>query len=571
MTKSENWRVRSFEQELAKQFSTQLNLPEVISQVLVARGFQNTKQVSHFLSRSMNDLRGPSHLQGIDAAAKRVSAAIRSKEKLIIHGDFDADGITSTAVLARFLLDMGANAIPYIPNRLQENHGLSAKSLEVIQKENVKLVITCDCGVSNAKEIAELHALGIETIVTDHHTIPDVLPKSAIIVNPKLSDDMPEDLSGVGVAFMLIVAIRAQLRTEGHFENRAEPNLREYLDIVALGTLADMAPLRGENRILVHHGLKELFTTRRSGIVAMKLSAGLSKAESMDVDDVGFRLAPRINAAARLGHSDEALELLMTTDSTRADQLAAQLEKWNLERRAKQEEMTRHVMDEARRQVEMGKRSIVVGSHNFHPGIIGLVAQKISQTFFLPTFVFSTEGGKARGSARSASGVNIVELLDECAPMLMQYGGHEEAGGCTLESGRLPEFAKRLEEVLAKKNHYAAREILVDAQFNLRHLSRELVVAFDTLKPFGVGNPKPLLLSGARVTSTPREVGQGHLKMMLSDPTGSSPFSAIGFGLWKSTYDSIKDVVVDVVYTPELNRFEGRESVQLNLQGVRSV
>jgi len=566
-----SWRLIETDDRAVRELASTLALPEPVVRVLFTRGFSKEDSIDRFLRKSMADLENPTVLSGMKEAVGRLVKAIRNHEKILVHGDFDADGITSTALLIAFLRDIGADVTPFIPNRLLEGHGISRRAMDLASSSGVRLLITCDCGSSNISEISELAKAGIDTIVTDHHEPPQELPPGLVIVNPKLSrgSGAQDDLSGVGVAFMLAVALRARLREEGYFVDRTEPNLKNYLDIVALGTLADMAPLCGQNRILVSHGLDQLRVSSRPGVEAMREKAGLSPSAVIHADDVGFRLAPRINAAARLGHADQALELLLTDRFGRAEELAAQLEAWNTERKELETRMTRLATFDAERQITEGANVVIVSSEDFHPGVIGLVAQKLAQRFGIPAFVFSLQGDEAKGSARSRSGVDLVTALRGCASILVGFGGHREAAGCTLERKRLHEFSQQFRREVALQAVYAAQEILIDAELNLGQVNDRFLTDLNRLRPFGIGNPEPVFRTTAKVLGTPREMGKDHVRVTLHDGAGPT-YSAIGFGMYRSIGSFLKGTV-QVVYTPEENFWQGRREVRIKLRDVRSV
>jgi single-stranded-DNA-specific exonuclease len=566
------WRIADADEERVAGLSRELSIHAVLARLLVLRGFGTVDAAERFLKKSMADLRGPFELAGMDRAADRVSRALLESEKILVHGDFDADGITATALLTVFLRGLGGDVEPFVPDRLVEGHGISSNAIQKAVSGNVRLVITCDCGISSGKEISELARHGIETIVTDHHSIPEEIPAGAILVNPKLGGegDAQEDLSGVGVAFMLAVAVRSRLRDRGFFEGRAEPNLKEYLDIVALGTLADMAPVRGQNRILVAHGLDRLAVSSRPGLAAMRETSGLGDAIEIHADDVGFRLAPRINAAARLGHATEALELLVTDDPARAAALAGSMEEWNSERKALQERMVRIASVDAERQVREGRRSIVVSDPTFHVGVIGLVAQKLASLYLRPAFVFAVQGEISRGSGRSKGGIDLMAAMEMCGEFFIGFGGHREAGGGTVETQRLAEFGRRFELAVASQGADAVHEVLIDAELKLTQLNEEILCSLEQLRPYGVGNREPLMFSRARVSGRAREVGKGHLRAAFSDPSGGGAFSAVGFGLWKPAHAELKGLC-EIAYTPEFNVWNGRKGIQLRLCGIQGV
>lgn len=562
-----HWSVHEADEGHVEKIAKEYDLPVAIAKVLYLRGIRSDVSIKRFLSRSIQDMTHPFQLSGMREAATRIAEAIEQGQGILIHGDFDADGITSTAVLYLFLRDLQANVHFYIPNRLYEGHGVSMKALDLSKEKNVRLMITCDCGSSNAKEIESFFQQGVETIITDHHYVGDSTSTNAIIVNPRAAEDSGhEGLAGVGVAFMVITAVRAVLRERGFFQARKEPNLREYLDIVALGTVADMAPLLGQNRILVSEGLNQLVASRRPGVMAMKSMTGL-KDTSVLTEDIGFKLAPRINAAARLGHADEALQLLISNDSQKAHRLANQLEGWNTERKAIQEKMLRICVSQAEVQAKEGKSCIVISSAEFHSGISGLVAQKLAELFYLPVFLFAIEGELAKASARSRSGVDLHFVLDECSELFLQYGGHEEAGGCTMPTKNLPQFRTKVEEVISRLNR-RNRTLVVDAELSLELVDESFLKNLFQLRPFGMGNPQPLFAAKGEIAGMVKKVGENHMKATIVARDGR-PFDTIGFGLWNDTTSALRSHV-DVVFTLEENLWQGRKTTQLNLRSIRS-
>ena len=513
----------------------------------------------------MRDLSHPLGLPGMQEAALRVEQALKNGEGILVHGDFDADGVTSTAILTLFLRDLGARVEPFIPNRLVEGHGVSMRALETARASGATLMITCDCGSSNAKEIESFFKEGIETIVTDHHFVGDSKDTHAIVVNPKAQEEGEhEGLAGGGVAFMLMAAGRAHLREKGFFESKPEPNLRDYLDVVALGTVADMAPLMGQNRILVSEGLAQLARSTRPAIIAMKDEAGLT-GRSIGTDEIGFRLAPKINAACRLGHADEALSLLTSASLDGARKLAKNLEAWNTERKGLQERMVQVAFSQAVEQAERGSPCIVISSSDFHSGVIGLVAQKLAETFFRPVFLFSVEGEFARASARSRRGVDLHRVLVDCSDLMVQFGGHAEAGGCLAKTSDLPKLKERIVEAVSRQAKDPVRTLVIDAEVRLEEIDDAYWERLRRLAPFGMGNPTPIFSASARPAGPPRQVGQGHVKATLTASDGR-PFDAIGFGLWEKAQGLGE--VWRIAFSLEENHWQGRVSIQLNLKDI---
>ncbi len=548
--------------------SRDLHLPRGIAQVLVARGITRAEEAERFLDKSMAGMVSPFELAGMEGASDRVAEAILNGEKVLVHGDFDADGISAAAMLTLFLSDLGAPVIPFVPNRLEESHGISSRALEMARQEKVGLVITCDCGSSSQREIAALAEAGIETVVTDHHEIPENFSHATHLVNPKRSGEgsLHEGLSGAGVTFMLAVAIRAKLRDRGFFAQREEPNLKEYLDIVALGTVADMAPLVGQNRILVDFGLRQLALSCRPSIRALREQSRLTD-PVLTATDVAFRLAPRINAAARLGHAQEALDLFLARDEEGALERAKKLESLNEERKALQIRMERVADGEASAQVRSGQRVIVVSSPDFHPGVVGLLAQKLLKTYGRPAFAFALEGEEARGSGRAQFPINLVELLGSVEDLVESHGGHKEAAGCRLPRANLSAFTERVQREMEGFKEVEAKALTVDAPLGLDELSFPLLSALDGLGPFGIGNPEPVFISPARVVGTPKEVGRDHVRVQLKHG-GSPVYSAIGFRLWQELR-GILSGEIEVAYIPERSNWNGRSELRVRLSDAR--
>ncbi|MFH1263267.1 MAG: single-stranded-DNA-specific exonuclease RecJ [Pseudomonadota bacterium] len=565
------WRVVEADERTVAELNQSLALPEPLARLLVARGISTSDEAERYFRKSLTDLQNPRELHGVEEASSRVARAVTSQETVFVHGDFDADGITATAVLTVFLRDLGCRVIPFVPNRLVEGHGIAERAIALAAVERASLLITCDCGSSDRVAIGTLHASGIDVVVTDHHHLTGASELGAILVNPKAAGGRGacDDLSGAGVAFMLITAVRTKLRESGFFSGRPEPNLKDYLDIVALGTVADLAPLVGQNRILVAKGLEVLAVSRRPGIVAMRETAGLGNAGSIGAEDVGFRLAPRINAAARLGHAEEALNLLLEGDLLKAERMACDLEAWNLERKTVQAQMLRLATIEAERQAGEEEPALIVGHESFHPGIIGLVAQKLSESYRLPSVVFALEGETVRGSGRSRFGIDLFGALEACADLLVGFGGHREAGGCTLLRQHLPEFTRRFRAAVRQQKNAAPRELSIDASLKFGQINERFLSALDRFRPFGVGNPEPVFTTKARVVGQAKEMGKDHVRVTLVE-SGGPPVAAVGFGMWRSVGPVLRGDV-EVAFTPEENDWNGRREIRIRLQGVRPV
>lgn len=561
-----HWKLREIDSAKVQIVTDHFGFLRPISEILVGRKYDTPEKITKFTTISLENLSSPLAMFGMADAAERLYQAIKNDQNVLIHGDFDADGITSSALLTLFLREIGARVETFIPNRLEEGHGLSQKFIDMAKEKKINLVITCDCGSSNEKEINELKKNGIDTIVTDHHHIANPIP-AAIVVNPKHDHDeeQPEELSGVGVVFMLLMALRKKLRDENYFTDRPEPNLKKYLDIVALGTIADMAPLIGQNRILVIKGLEELQKTTRPGLLAMKEKSGISSTQQLNSFDVGFKLAPRINAAARLGFAMEAFEIMVSDHPLTAADLSTKMETWNGQRKKIQTKMVEQCQKELARQINQNE-ILVFASQDFHPGLIGLAAQKICSDTGKPSFVFRIEGETAKGSARCRPPFHLVEIMDSVKDLLQEYGGHTEAGGCKLPTKHLQEFTRRVQETAQKqKGDAPVIEKWVDVFVKLDEVNENLLKQLYQLGPFGIGNPEPLFLTHAMVVGMPKQVGQGHLSATLRSPQGKN-FSAIAFGKWEGWKEQFMGEIAVYFHLQE-NVWNGRSSLSLQIQG----
>lgn len=567
MVSARRWTLRDHDGEAAKIIAAELAIDPAVASLLAARGIRDGSSARRFLASSLADVRNPLLLKGMGEAADRLVLAWSRGETVCVYGDYDVDGVTATALLTSFFRQIGIRCFYYIPNRLEEGYGLSADGLRRVA-EKARVVVSVDCGV-NAVAEAELAArLGLDLVITDHHTPGPVIPNACAVINPlQPGCSYPfKSLAGVGVAFNLMVALRGRLREAGAFAGGGEPNLREYLDLVALGTIADVVPLTEENRIFVKYGLRELSTSARSGVKALKEVAGVTGAVSCGA--VGFRLAPRLNAAGRLEDAARGVELLLETDPARAAAIAAELDASNAERQAIEREIMADALALVEGKPDMAERkSIVLASGAWHPGVIGIVASRMVDTFHRPTVLIALQDGEGRGSGRSIPGFHLYDALDACAEHLTKFGGHRYAAGLSLDESTLERFVDRFEEVSAGllSPDDLVPVLRVDAELSPREVTAELVDAISSLEPFGPGNPEPLfILSGAEIVEQ-RPVGGNHLKMRLSKE--GRIFDAIGFNL-AETGPRLSGAV-DLVFSLGWNEWNGRKSLQLTLKDIR--
>jgi single-stranded-DNA-specific exonuclease len=489
-----------------------------------------------------------------------LAQAVARQETVVVYGDYDVDGLTATAVLRHFLESLGTPVVSYIPNRLTQGYGLHGPSLPDLAARAAVLV-TVDCGVSNAAEVAQARDLGLDIIVTDHHEPPVELPPALAVVNPKRPDCgyAFKDLAGVGVALNLVLGLRACLRHRGWFADRPQPDPKDYLDLVALGTAADVAPLIGVNRILVSRGLNLLADSPRPGIQALKEVAGLPPGP-LSLRDVVFKLAPRLNAAGRLGQARAALELLLTRDLGHARQLARVLDRLNKARQAEQSVILAAAETRIRQQGLLNRPALVLADPDWHPGIIGIVAAKLAERYHRPVALLVQENGLGRGSARSVAAFDLYAGLCACEQHLMQFGGHPAAAGFTLDLERLEAFREAFEAVVQAQlgDTPGPPDLALDAEVSLTELDDEFFFHLNRLRPFGQGNPEPVLACLSAECIDSWVVGGKHLKLKIAQ--NGRILTAIAFD--QAALHPLRGRY-DVAFSPRLNFFQGRAQPEL--------
>ena len=532
------------------QLARQLDLPAPLAQALVNRGYRDETAAQRFLQPQLRQLTDPFALPDMLPAVERILAAIKKGERIVIYGDYDVDGVTSSALLVNVLRAAGATVANFLPHRLDEGYGLSAEGLaRCVAEHRPQLLIAVDCGTSSVVEIAGLNAQGINVIVLDHHEPPAELPACLALVNPKrVTSSTP--LASVGVAFKLAHAILKQDR-----QLVGQIDLRDQLDLVALGTIADLVPLTGENRILVKAGLERLPATKKVGLRALMEVAGVTGAVKQS--HVGFRLGPRLNAAGRLDDAMTALELLLTDNTGRAAELAELLDRHNADRQRVEERIVAEALAYAREYAE--DRVLVLTNPDWHPGVIGIVASKVAQQFYRPTVVIGADG---KGSCRSVTGFSIVGALAAGAEFLIRYGGHEMAAGLSVLPENIPALRRSLNE---QAGALPGPVVRVDAVVGLAELDGSFFAGLEQFEPCGSDNPRPVFaVTGVRLCGAARVVGQKHLKFAVTD--GAATVDAIW---WGHAATELPDGEMDLAFVPELNEFRGAVTVQLNVRDVR--
>ena len=563
------WQAHEFDARLAKSISDSFSLPPLIGRLLVQRGISDRSAAHRFLNPRVEQLHDPFQLTDFSKTADRLLVAVQKKERIVIHGDYDVDGVASTVMVSRLLELLGANVCSYIPNRLSDGYGLSSKSVKALHDEGAQIIVSVDCGIRSVEAADRAALLGIDLIVTDHHEPGPVLPKAFSIINPRLVGSIyPEmNLSGAGVALKLVQGL---CQRTGH-----DAWLPGFLKLAAIGTVADVVPLQGENRVIVKLGLDQLSSGPNSvGLDALIEVAGLV-GKNIDSENVAFGLVPRLNAAGRMASADLAARLLLTTDPARkreAGLLARELDDLNTQRQKEQ----RDVFTMAQEMIEANSdiRShgmIVIAREGWHRGVIGIVASKLVETFDKPAMVLSVEGDVAHGSARSTPDFDLLGALDQCAHLFSQFGGHQMAAGVTLEAKNVIPLKTSLymyaDKMLGEGQE--AKTLHIDAPLEIKELSGEVVAGLNRLKPFGRGNPEPVFqASGVKMVERPKLLNNQHLAMSLNQD--GHVFRAIAWqsAHWKDFLVGLGDEI-DVVYSLMENHFRGESTIQLSIADAR--
>ncbi len=543
----------------------ELKLPPAVCRVLAVRGIHDPEEAKRFLRPRLDHLHDPALLADGPRAAERLAAAVRAGETVLVHGDYDVDGICATALLTRWLRSLGGRVHPFVPHRLRDGYDFSAAGLEEARRAGATLIVTADCGTVAHETVAAAAAEGRDVIVTDHHTVGDTLPAAYAVVNPRRPDCAypHEGLCGTGVAYRLCELVARAL-------GRDAAELPAYLDLVALATVADLVPLVDENRVLVSYGLRRLAHTRVPGVAALLAVSGVDPGEATS-GKLGFVVAPRINAAGRIGESADALRLLLTDDPREAHALATRLEELNTERR--QED--RRTLEEALERLEDGfdpdrDYGVVLAAEGWHPGVIGIVASRLVERIHRPVVLIALEGARGRGSGRSIPSFHLYEALHACRAHLERFGGHRQAAGMDVRRDAVEPLRERFnEQCRARLAPEDLRPRLrPDLTLDPSEIDLGLVHWLSYLGPHGIGNPSPLFHSEALRVERPREVGRGHLKATLE--AGRARLEAIGFGFWERFREARGNAgPQDVLYRLERNDWGGRVRLQARLQDLR--
>jgi len=563
-----SWTTTEVDESRAKALAAPLGISPVTAGLLTARGHDTPEAARAFLSPTLAGLRSPDRLYGMDVAVDRLSRAITDGEVIFICGDYDADGITSTALLITFLQSAGARVAWHLPHRVSDGYGFHPSQVkEHAKPAGAGVIITVDCGSTSFEAVEEARACGIDVIITDHHTTGDSLPDALAIINPKQPSCESEmnDLAGVGVAFYLAVALRTRLRNIGHWKAGAEPNLKALCDIVALGTIADIVPLTRENRILTRAGLDMINQSSRPGIASL-LTASKANKENVDAEDIAFRLAPRINAAGRMDNAQVGLDLMLAPSQAQAAPIAKELCRLNTHR----QDTEARIFDEIATYINespalLDRKSLVLAKNGWHPGVLGIVASRVVREYGKPAFVISVdENGVGKGSGRSIPGVDLYTALSASADTLMRFGGHRQAAGLQVMGSKIVDFHRSLEshltEATSEEDYITA--VVADARLPLSAITPALIDELETLAPFGEGNREPLFIAeNIQVLST-SEVGRNHRRYVLA-ATGNSHLDKCMAIRFNHPGGTPEKRIAKLLYSLRWNRWNGGKSPQL--------
>ena len=544
--------------------ASELHLPPVICELLLRRGFSTVEGAKRYLRPRLDQLHDPFLMLGMDIAVERLVRAIRAGERIVIHGDYDVDGMCSTAVLLRTMRRLGGDAIPFIPRRIEDGYDLTMAGVNAAIAAAAQVLVTCDCGTNALAPVEAACKAGIDVIITDHHLPSGPLPSCLAVLNPKQDGcDYPDkDLAAVGIAFKLALALTRPM-------GASEDEVYRLLDLVALATIADVAPLRGENRVLARVGLKVLKETTNLGLRALIRASGL-EGKPINAGRVGFILAPRLNAVGRLGHALRGVELLMSENEHEANAIARELEELNRHR----QDVDRKTLARAREMIDAldldATHGIVLAEEGWHPGVIGIVASRLLEEHGRPVLLIALDGEEGKGSGRSISAFDLHAALTECRDLLVRFGGHRAAAGVTVARDKVPELARRFNEIALAQLSVSdlVAELRVDLEVPISAATLELEALLRHFEPFGPSNPTPVLVSrDVRLAASPRVMGDGHLKLRLLTDTGE--LEAIGWGMASLASELDVATPFDIAYRLERDDWNGAQRLQAKLAAVR--
>jgi len=546
--------------ELVTRLSRDLNCHPLLATLLSARGITTAQEAQAFLNPSFNELTDPFQIKDMDKAVQRIFTAVASKEKILIFGDFDADGVTSTALLSDFLEYCGANISWYIPHRINEGYSLQPNHIKMATEQDIDLIITVDCGVSSHEAVLLALSEDIDVVVTDHHEPESTLPSATAVIDPKRNDCSANlnYLAGVGVAFYLIMALRKDFRDKGFWESRAEPKLSDYLDLFAIGTIGDMVPLVNENRLLCIAGLEKMRQGNRLGLKSLAQTSRVDLSK-LDSDDISFKIVPRINAAGRISHARICVTQLTSQDIITSEKTASLLDQLNLKRQKIEQEIVADIEKKLAQSPDLLKpRLLFLWDDNWNPSVLGIAASKLSRKFCRPVILLSCSEKMAVGSCRSINNINIHQALKAHESLLEKFGGHAMASGLTVKTSNLPVLCQRLNDYMELNftDENFEKKLTIDAVLDFKEINYELACEIDRLRPFGVANPEPVFLCEDATIFSSYLIGGSHRKMVLGKSGSSTSEYVEAFHFNISDPDDTPSFFKKIAFKLKINKFK---------------
>ena len=551
------WCLRKYDEKQIEKIKSTYNVSDIMAKLLISRDIE-FKDIDMFLNGTIDDLYDPYDIKDMEKIVERIDMAIKRNEKICIYGDYDVDGITSITIMYKFLTKLGLDVMYYLPDRLVEGYGINNNALEEIKEKGVTLIITVDCGITAIDEIEYAKKLGLDVCVTDHHECTDKLPNAYAVINPKRKDDSSKFkmLAGVGVAFKCLMAIAKK-------HNLPKESYLKYLDIVSIGTISDIVPLVGENRIISKYGLKMMEKTKNLGLKELLKIVNYKDVDSMMVS---FGMAPRINACGRMGNASAAVKLLLETDSQKAEKIAVELDELNQERKNVESIIYNQALEIIEKENLEDKNSIVLYNSSWHNGVIGIVASRLVNMYYKPVILLTKEHGFIRGSGRCPAGFSLYDAIGECKDLLIQFGGHELAAGLSIEEKNIDAFIEKFEKVVESRKDTISEQIInIDAIISRKNLNAQIIKDIRFLKPYGQSNQIPVFLyKGLKVAAIRTIKDDKHLKLVLKDDR--SLLDAVGFSLGTRRDEIRIGDKIDVVANVELNSYNTPKTIQLIIQ-----
>lgn len=551
------WCLKKYDEEKIEKIKSTYNVSDIMAKLLMSRNIE-FQDIDMFLNGTIDDLYDPYDIKDMEKIVDRIDVALKRHEKVCIYGDYDVDGITSITIMYKFLTKLGIDIMYYLPDRLVEGYGINNNALDEIKSQGVSLIITVDCGITAIEEIEYAKKIGLDVCITDHHECTENLPDAYAIINPKRKDDNSKFkmLAGVGVAFKCLMAIAEKY-------NLAKEEYLKYLDIVSIGTISDIVPLVGENRIISKYGLKMMEKTKNLGLKELLKIVNYKDIDSMMVS---FGMAPRINACGRMGNASAAVKLLLEKDDQKAEKIAMELDELNQERKNVESIIYNQTLDIIKKENLEDKNSIVLYNSSWHNGVIGIVASRLVNMYYKPVILLTKEHGFIRGSGRCPSGFSLYDALSECKELLIQFGGHELAAGLSIDEKNIEAFIEKFEEVVKNRKYTICDQIInIDSVISRKNLNAQIIKDIRALKPYGQSNQVPIFLyKGLKVAAIRTIKDDKHLKLVLKDD--KSLIDAVGFSLGIRRDEIRIGDKIDVVANIELNSYNTPKTIQLVIQ-----